>query len=102
MLLIIRGQKVLKLQKMDYTEHPDAKYLKLEKTNAHIPEWYREMEAEKKQLQILEDEKTVSEVFETERAEEIDKQEMEPLTLKEEQPQKVAGKKEKQVTVYKV
>ena len=38
---------------MDYTEHPDAKHLKLEKTNEHIPKWYREMEAEKNQFQIL-------------------------------------------------
>ena len=60
------------------------------------------MEVEKKQLQILEDEKPETEVFETEWTEEMDKQEMEPLTLKEEQPQKAAGKKEKQVTVYKV
>ena len=54
MLLIIRGQKVLKLRKMDYTEHPDAKCLKLEKTNEHIPNWCLEMETEKNQFRILE------------------------------------------------
>lgn len=41
-LLIIRGQKVLRFRKMDYTEHPDSSKLKMEKVEAHIPEWYRE------------------------------------------------------------
>lgn len=106
MLLIIRGQKVLKLWKMDYTEHPDAKHLKLEKTNEHIPNWYREMEAEKKQFQILEKEMEDTECFERELAEERSKeQKPEPLTLQDEPVKKPVGKKEKQnsqATVYKV
>ena len=106
MLLIIRGQKVLKLRKMDYTEHPDAKHLKLEKTNEHIPNWYREMEAEKKQFQILEKEMEDTECFERELAEERSKeQKPEPLTLQDEPVKKPVGKKEKQnsqATVYKV
>lgn len=68
MLLIIRGQKVLKLRKMDYTEHPDAKCLKLEKTNEHIPNWCLEMETEKNQFRILERE--MAERFDREEAEE--------------------------------
>ena len=104
MLLIIRGQKVLKLRKMDYTEHPDAKCLKLEKTNEHIPNWCLEMETEKNQFRILE--RDMAERFDREEAEERRKeQEVEPLTLQEEPTKKSAGKKEKQTnqaTVYKV
>lgn len=37
-LLIIRGQKVLRFRKMDYTEHPDSSKLKMEKVEVHIPE----------------------------------------------------------------
>lgn len=103
MLLIIRGQKVLKLRKMDYTEHPDAKHLKLEKTNEHIPKWYREMEAEKNQFQILEQEREEVERFERKQAEESrEEQESEPLTLQGESPKKSVRKNEKQTTVYKV
>lgn len=103
MLLIIRGQKVLKLRKMDYTEHPDAKHLKLEKTNEHIPKWYREMEAEKNQFQILEQEREAVERFERKQAEESrEEQETEPLTLQGEPPKKSVRKNEKQTTVYKV
>lgn len=38
-LVIIRGQKVLKVRKFDYSRHPEAKKLVLEKTEAHVPEW---------------------------------------------------------------
>jgi len=45
-LLFIRGQKTLRLKKMDYTKHPAAKRLKLEKTTEYVPEWRREEERE--------------------------------------------------------
>ena len=46
-LVIIRGQKVLKVRKFDYSRHPVAKNLVLEKTESHVPEWRkRELEAE--------------------------------------------------------
>lgn len=51
-LLIIRGQKVLRFKKMDYTEHVDAKKLKLEKVEEHIPEWYHKWEQERKQFSM--------------------------------------------------
>lgn len=38
-LVIIRGQKVLKVRKFDYTRHPEAEKLVLEKTEAHVPGW---------------------------------------------------------------
>ena len=40
-LVIIRGQKVLKVDKMDYTKHPEASKLRSCKASAHIPEWRR-------------------------------------------------------------
>lgn len=40
-LVIIRGQKVLKVRKFDYSRHPEAKKLVLEKTENHVPEWRR-------------------------------------------------------------
>lgn len=46
-LVIIRGQKVLKVRKFDYSRHPEAKNLVLEKTESHVPEWRKgELEAE--------------------------------------------------------
>jgi type IV secretion system protein VirD4 len=39
-LVIIRGHKVLKVDKYDYTLHPDAKKLKPSKASAYVPEWY--------------------------------------------------------------
>lgn len=56
-LLIIRGQKVLRFKKMDYTEHPDSSKLKMEKVKAHIPEWYREWEEEKQQFRVYEEQR---------------------------------------------
>ncbi|MFR5631483.1 MAG: VirD4-like conjugal transfer protein, CD1115 family [Monoglobales bacterium] len=40
-LVIIRGQKVLKVRKFDYSKHPEAKKLVLEKTEQYVPEWRR-------------------------------------------------------------
>jgi len=49
-LLIIRGQKVLRFRKMDYTEHADAAKLRMEKVESHIPDWYPKWEQEKAQF----------------------------------------------------
>lgn len=38
-LIILRGQKVLKVDKYDYTLHPDAKKLIPQKAADHIPAW---------------------------------------------------------------
>lgn len=56
-ILIIRGQKVLRFRKMDYTEHPDSSKLKMEKVEAHIPEWYREWEEERQQFRVYEEQR---------------------------------------------
>jgi len=46
-LVIIRGKKALKVDKMDYSKHPDYPLLRPCKASAHIPEWRRlEMEAQ--------------------------------------------------------
>ena len=45
-LVIIRGKKTLKVDKMDYSKHPEYPLLRSCKASAHIPEWRRlEMEA---------------------------------------------------------
>lgn len=41
-LIILRGQKVLKVEKYDYTLHPDAKKLIRSKASDHIPMWRQE------------------------------------------------------------
>ena len=38
-LVIIRGQKVLKIDKMDYTLHPQSRKLKPVKAVEHVPDW---------------------------------------------------------------
>ena len=48
-LVIIRGQKVLKVDKMDYSKHPEASKLRSCKASAHIPEW-RRLEQEQSKL----------------------------------------------------
>lgn len=38
-LIMIRGKKILKVDKMDYTQHPESSKMRLCKASAHIPEW---------------------------------------------------------------
>lgn len=45
-LVIIRGKKILKIDKMDYSRHPEADKLTSCKASAHVPEW-RRLEEEK-------------------------------------------------------
>lgn len=50
-LVIIRGQKVLKVKKYDYSRHSDAKKLSLEKTEGYVPEWRkREMDTDNRSV----------------------------------------------------
>ena len=46
-LVIIRGQKVLRVRKFDYSRHPEAKKLVLEKTEEHVPEWSQREQKER-------------------------------------------------------
>ena len=43
-LIILRGQKVLKVGKYDYTLHPESKKLQTIKASEHIPEWRKQPE----------------------------------------------------------
>ncbi len=45
-LVILRGQKVFKVDKYDYTNHPDSKKLIKSKAIDHIPNWCSELNAE--------------------------------------------------------
>ena len=55
-LVIIRGQKVLKVRKFDYSRHPEAKKLVLEKTESHVPEWRKgELENEDRENEFGEE-----------------------------------------------
>lgn len=45
-LVIIRGKKILKVDKMDYSKHPEYPLLRSCKASAHVPEW-RRLELEK-------------------------------------------------------
>lgn len=47
-LIILRGQKVLKIEKFDYTLHPESKKLKPQKAVEHIPAWRQLPETEEK------------------------------------------------------
>lgn len=38
-LIIIRGRKILKVDKMDYSKHPEYEKMRTCKASAHIPEW---------------------------------------------------------------
>lgn len=40
-LIIMRGQKVLKVKKFDYTKHPHSKMIVRKKASTHIPMWRR-------------------------------------------------------------
>ena len=46
-LVIIRGKKILKVDKMDYSKHPEYPKLRSCKASAHVPQW-RRMELEAK------------------------------------------------------
>lgn len=46
-LVILHAQNVLKVNKFDYTRHPEAKKLRPVKASAHIPAWHKQREQEK-------------------------------------------------------
>lgn len=44
-LVMIRGKKILRVEKFDYSRHPEADKLRPCKASAHIPEWHRQVDA---------------------------------------------------------
>lgn len=51
-LIIIRGRKLLQVDKCDYTKHPQSKYMSPCKASAHIPEWQKEKPKEVEETPI--------------------------------------------------
>ena len=49
-LVIIRGRKVLQVDKFDYTSHPEAQKLISCKASAHIPEWTKHPRPQKTEI----------------------------------------------------
>ena len=41
-LIIIRGRKLLQVDKCDFTKHPQSKHMSPCKASAHIPEWQKQ------------------------------------------------------------
>ena len=52
-LIILRGQKVLKVEKYDYTLHPESKKLKKCRASEHIPSWQSNPFAEEMEAAYL-------------------------------------------------
>lgn len=50
-LIIIRGQKVLKALKFDYSKNPEAKYFKKSNVRDYTPQWRARQEAKKFEMQ---------------------------------------------------
>lgn len=48
-LIILRGQKVLKAHKMDYTRHPESEKLTYKKVSEHVPMWKLKEETQKEE-----------------------------------------------------
>ena len=57
-LIIIRGMKALRVEKFDYSKHPEYRKLKTCKASSYIPEWRkREMELPSEAAPIIPDAK---------------------------------------------
>jgi len=52
-LIILRGQKVLKVEKFDYTLHPESSKIKVCRACEHVPEWRKAPEKEDEDLTYL-------------------------------------------------
>ena len=52
-LVIIRGQKVLRVRKFDYSRHPEAEKLVPEKTEEYVPAWKRREQEEYCEQEIV-------------------------------------------------
>jgi len=57
-LIILRGQKVLRIDKFDYEQHPESKKLIPQKAKYHIPDWQKET-AEKDTMVTVPEERPV-------------------------------------------
>ena len=64
-LIILRGQKVLKVEKYDYTLHPESKKLKKCRASEHIPAWQSNPFAEEMEASYLPPRKKLNKSNET-------------------------------------
>ena len=46
-LLVLRGQKVLRIKKYDYSKHPESLKFVQQKAEDHVPEWRKKRKTEK-------------------------------------------------------
>lgn len=51
-LIIVRGRKILQVDKCDYTKHPDSKKLSSCKASAYIPEWQKHKPEEVEEIPL--------------------------------------------------
>lgn len=70
-ILILRGQKPLMIDKMDYTKHPLAKMIKPEPISMYSPEWAKEEKQNKANVKQVESEKE-ADMEQTQSAKETD------------------------------
>ena len=52
-LVIMRGQKVLKVTKFDYTNHPHSKLIVKKKAATHIPNWRKKMQGDYENEEVI-------------------------------------------------
>lgn len=52
-LIIIRGKKVLEVDKYDYSKHPEAKKLRPSKAASHVPEWQSKRQSDEDQRTVV-------------------------------------------------
>ena len=70
-LVIIRGQKVLRVRKFDYSRHPEAEKLVLEKTEEYNPEWRKREQNKQHELETVRQETDKTCSYEKEEPENI-------------------------------
>ena len=68
-LVIMRGQKVLKVKKYDYTNHPHSKLIVKRKASSHVPKWkrpdYEECEIISPKQDVVAPEENIEELIDT-------------------------------------
>lgn len=102
-ILIIRGHNVLRFRKMDYTEHADAKQLRMEKVVEHIPKWFPKWEEMQKQENLFQGQELESNLEPNRDDSAITKSaEENPLTVAERLPRKPAIKEKRAPRFTKV
>ena len=94
---------MLRFRKMDYTEHADAKQLRMEKVVEHIPKWFPKWEEMQKQENLFQGQELESNLEPNRDDSAITKSaEENPLTVAERLPRKPAIKEKRAPRFTKV